>query len=93
MRLQWSERSVNDLLAIQKFIAHDHPNTAKRWIEKLRQRARLAAEMPLAGRIVPEFNRMDIREVLLGNYRIVYRVNENNILILTVFEGHRLLKS
>lgn len=93
MKLHWSERSVNDLLAIQKFIGQDHPKTAKRWIAKLRQSARLAAQMPLAGRIVPEFNRTDIREVLVGNYRIVYRVHDKHILILTVFEGHRQLKS
>ena len=46
----------------------------------------------MAGRIVPEFERRDIREVLFRNYRIVYRVKEDQILILTVFEGHRLLK-
>ncbi len=94
MKLRWSERSINDLIAIQKYIAQDNPQTAKKWVAKLRQRTRRAAETALAGRIVPEFNQKDIREIFLGNYRIVYRVdNDNNgILVLTVFEGHRLLK-
>ena len=70
MKLRWSERSVNDLVSIQKLIAQDNPQTAKNWVAKLRQRAKRAAETPLVGRIVPEFNQKDIREVFLGNYRV-----------------------
>ncbi|WP_411727483.1 type II toxin-antitoxin system RelE/ParE family toxin [Methyloglobulus sp.] len=68
------------------------PTNGKKWVAKLRQRARSAADTALAGRIVPEFNQNDIREVFLGNYRIVYRVRDDGILVLTVFEGHQLLK-
>jgi toxin ParE1/3/4 len=92
MKLRWSERSVNDLVSIQKFIAQDNPQTAKNWVAKLRQRAKRAAETPLVGRIVPEFNQKDIREVFLGNYRVVYRVSDDGVLILTIFEGHQLLR-
>jgi toxin ParE1/3/4 len=92
MRLCWSERSINDLIAIQRHIAQHNPLTAKKWIVKIRRRAKSAADMPMAGRVVPEFNQKDIREVFLGNYRIVYRVRDNDILILTVFEGHQLLQ-
>jgi toxin ParE1/3/4 len=92
MKLRWSERAVNDLIAIQQYIAQDNPQTAKAWVAKLRQRARNAANTALIGRIVPEFNQSDIREVFLGSYRIVYRVGNESILILTVFEGHQLLK-
>lgn len=49
--------------------------------------------VPLAGRIVPEKRRPDIREVFLRTYLIVYRVREDSILVLTVFEGHRLFPS
>jgi len=91
MKLRWSERSVNDLIAIHQYIAQNNPQTAKKWVERLRQRAKSAAVTALAGRIAPEFNQKDIREVFLGNYRIVYRVGDDGILILTVFEGHQLL--
>ena len=46
---------------------------------------------PLAGRKVPEFMRDDIRELIEGNYRIVYQVFEDRLVVLTVFEGHHLL--
>jgi plasmid stabilization system protein ParE len=45
--------------------------------------------MPLAGRMVPEFQRKDLREVLLRSYRIVYLVGADAIEVVTVFEGHR----
>ena len=47
--------------------------------------------MPLAGRVVPERADQEVREVLVRNYRIVYRVHSDAIHVLTVFEGHRLL--
>ena len=48
------------------------------------------AEFPLSGRVVPEIRQESIREVVLGNYRIVYRVNPDNIEIATVFHASRL---
>ncbi len=47
--------------------------------------------MPRAGRVVPELGLEEIREVFLGKYRIVYRLVEGGIEVLTVFEGHRQL--
>ncbi len=91
MRLSWTSRAVDDLIAIQRNIARDKPVTAKEWVRKLRLRAKNAALVPTAGRIVPEFGRHDLREVFLGSYRIVYRVRKEGITVLTVFEGHRLL--
>ena len=65
------------------------PGAAQKWIERLRKRARSAASSPRAGRHVPEVEREDVREVILGAYRIVYRVLDGTIHVLTVFEGHR----
>ena len=91
MRLRWTQRARRDLLAIGRYIARDDPVAARRWVDRLRARARAAARRPLAGRVVPEFERTDLREVLLGNYRVVYRVRPKEVHVLTVFEGHRLL--
>ena len=91
MKLRWSDHARRDLLAIGRYIARDNPPAARGWIEQLRERARLAAENPLTGRVVPEFGRDDVREVFLRSYRIVYSVGADAIDVLTVFEGHRLL--
>jgi plasmid stabilization system protein ParE len=74
----WTERALADLLSIGDFISKDNPLAAIRW-------ARM-------GRVVPELDRNDIREILLGQYRIVYQTREHQIAVLTVFEGHRRLR-
>ncbi len=50
-------------------------------------------KLPEIGRMVPEYNRKDIRELIFQNYRIIYKLEENRILILTVIHGKRDLIS
>ena len=90
MKLFWTETAKQDLKAIRQYIATDNPIAAKQWILRLRERARNALHAPLAGRAVPELSREDIRELIEGNYRIVYQVFADRLVILTVFEGHKL---
>jgi toxin ParE1/3/4 len=90
MKLFWTENAKQDLLSIKRYIAIDNPVAAKRWVQRLRERARNALNAPLAGRVVPEMSREDIRELIEGNYRIVYQVFADRLMILTVFEGHQL---
>lgn len=89
--LRWTERAVTDLLAIGDHITADNPAAARAWVETLRQRAAKASRAPGSGRVVPEIGRDDVREVFQRTYRIVYRVVDDGIVVLTVFEGHRLL--
>lgn len=88
MKLFWTETAKQDLIAIRQYISADNPTEAKRWIDLLRQRIRNSIHVPLVGRIVPELAREDIRELIEGNYRIVYQVLDDRIVVLTVFEGH-----
>jgi len=92
MKLKWTQRSRRDLLEIGRYIAEDNPSAARAFLVRLQDRARRAAKTPLAGRRVPETDRDDVREVLFGNYRIVYRIEKREIHVLTIFEGHRLLQ-
>jgi toxin ParE1/3/4 len=90
VKIRWTRQAAQDLQAIGDFIASDSPGAARRWVARLQERARHAAPAPFSGRRVPELEREDVREVILGGYRIVYRVFPDFIHILTVFEGHRL---
>ena len=67
MKLFWTETAKQDLQAIRRYIAADNPTAAKRWVARLRKRARNALHASHAGRIVPEFLRDDIRELIDGN--------------------------
>ena len=90
LSIEWTERAIADLRAIDDYIAADNPLAAERWVGRLIAKAEAAARLPMAGRVVPEKGRTDIREVFLRTYRLIYRVREGSILVLTVFEGHRL---
>src|SRR5258708_37613232 len=87
----WTERAVVTLETIGDYIARDKPAAAERWVLGLMVVAERAAQMPFAGRRVPELGRDDVREVFKRTYRIVSRVTEERVEVLTVFEGHRRL--
>ncbi len=91
MTLRWSRRAVRDLAQIQLYIEADDPDAADRWVRKLWERAERAARAPMAGRVVPEYGRVDIREVFLKSYRIIYRTEGRDFVVVTIIEGHRLL--
>ncbi|MFO8073921.1 MAG: type II toxin-antitoxin system RelE/ParE family toxin [Polyangia bacterium] len=82
----WTERARRDLIAIGDYISRDSPTAASRWVSSL------ITAVENAGRIVPELGQEHLREILRGNYRIVYRVQGATLQVLTVFEGHRLLR-
>lgn len=92
MKLRWSQRAQDDLVEIALFIAEDNPAAARAWVKRLRERARQASASPLAGRYVPERRREHIREVFLKSYRVIYRIQGAEVVVLTVLEGHRLLR-
>jgi len=91
MKWKMSLQAKADLRRIGHRIARDNLPAAVAWVQKLEDRARLAARSPWQGRKVPEIDRDDIREAIIGNYRIVYFVEAKAVTILTIFEGHHLL--
>ncbi|MGH9323240.1 MAG: type II toxin-antitoxin system RelE/ParE family toxin [Vicinamibacteria bacterium] len=92
MKLRWTYRARQDLKDIGRYIARDNRDAARKWLTRLRRSAARAAATPRAGRIVPEIGSSDVREVITGNYRLVYRIEGKTVTVLTVFEGHRLLR-
>ncbi|EIC20022.1 type II toxin-antitoxin system RelE/ParE family toxin [Thiorhodovibrio frisius] len=79
MELKWTVTAARDLVAIRDYIAADNPRAAQNWIGRLRARGAKIVNAPFAGRKVPELSRDDIREVIEGNYRIVYQVYGNQV--------------
>lgn len=92
MKVVWTENSVQDLLIIKKYIAEDSPERSDRWIEELLEAGESLSALASRGRLVPELNQENLRELLIGNYRLVYRLSLKVIEILTVFEGHRQIR-
>jgi toxin ParE1/3/4 len=70
VKIIWTVRSLKDLEEIGEYISKDSPKYAKLTLEKLIETAKLIESSQLIGRVVPEVNQKDIRELITGNYRI-----------------------
>lgn len=92
MKLFWTKEALLRLQEIEEYISNDNPVVANEFVDKLISLAETLIDNPEKGRIVPELTLENIREILYKNYRIVYLVKKSSINILTVFEGHQLLK-
>ena len=92
MKIFWTKEALLRLQDIEEYISRDNPIAAIEFVDKLISVAETIVDYPEKGRIVPELSIEKIREVLHKNYRIVYLIKKNSIDILTVFEGHQLLK-
>ena len=92
MRLLWTEEALVRLKEIEEYISQDSPKAAAEFVDKLISLAETITKNPEKGRIVPELSIEFIRELLYKNYRIVYLIKKRSIDVLTVFEGHQLLK-
>jgi toxin ParE1/3/4 len=93
MSVTWTREAGDNLVDIEEFIARDSVERAIRFVAALIDHAEsILYDNPRSGRSVPEIGNPDIRELIYRGYRIVYRLNGDHIEILSVFEGHRLLR-
>jgi len=89
----WTPHALEDLQSIYNYISQDSEFYAGRFIDKLVSKVDILIEYPEAGRIVPEFENEFIRELIEGNYRIIYRIiSITEIGIIRVHHSARLLK-
>jgi len=87
-RVDWSRRALKDL----ESIAGDSPTYAGIVVKKVINQTKTLARFPRAGRKVPEFDNENIRELLVYSYRIIYRLQDNAIVIAAVIHGKRILQ-
>jgi toxin ParE1/3/4 len=90
-RLVWTAEAVADLELIRDFIARTSPHYGNVVAARLVESMDRVSDFPKSGRIVPELQREDIREVIHGLYRLVYRIrDEGNVVeVITVFRASR----
>jgi toxin ParE1/3/4 len=93
VKVIWTDIAVEDLRLIHEYISKDSKFYAHHFIEKLIKRVDQLENFPKSGRVVPEFDSEIIRELIEGNYRIIYKISDqNNIGIIRVHHAARQLK-
>ena len=91
VRLIWTEQAFNDLEKICRFIAEDSKSYARLFALKVIASIEKLKFFPRSGRMVPEITQAEIREILLGDYRIIYRIKGVEVQIISVYHSARIL--
>lgn len=88
----WTEYAMEDLKLIHEFISKDSKVYADRQVDKIIKRVDQVSDFPKSGRVVPEFNLESLRELIEGNYRIIYQISSDKIAIVRIHHAARQLK-
>jgi toxin ParE1/3/4 len=91
MRVHWTQNAVEHLVNIYEHIALNSPTYANRMVDKITRRSEQITDQPLSGRKVPEYQTDDIRELIEKPYRIIFRIKADQIDVVAVIHGARLL--
>jgi toxin ParE1/3/4 len=93
VEITWSDTAKENLHDIFDFIAKDSIYYAEKEIDNIDERLKVLHSFPLSGKVVPEYNNDSVRELIQGNYRIMYKIYSGEaITILTVHHHSRLMK-
>ncbi len=94
VEIKWTLQSINDIENIAEFISKDSERYAQIQVQRFFEAVEILETNPIIGRVVPEFNNEIIRELILGNYRIIYHIVSKTLIdILTVHHSKRLLSN
>jgi plasmid stabilization system protein ParE len=91
MKIIWSPLAIDRASEIAEYIAQDKPSAAEKWINTVFLKVEQLKSSPEIGRVVPEIKNDQFRELIYGNYRIIYRIEKTQISILTIRHGKQIL--
>ena len=84
MQIIWSPLALDRVAEFRDYIASDNPAAAEQWVESLFDAVAKLEDFPESGRMVPEAQSPDLREILYQSHRVIYRLEADKISILTV---------
>ena len=91
MKIIWSPLAIDRVSEIAAYIAQENPTAAEKWVDTVFRKVEDLQDFPESGRVVPETENKAIRELIYGNYRLIYRLEEKRISVLTVRHGKQIL--
>jgi plasmid stabilization system protein ParE len=88
----WSKYALEDIENIYNYIFRESPFYAQKTIEEFFIRVEVLSMYPEIGREVPEYIKSDIRELIEGNYRIIYKIRRKSIFIVRVHHAAKNIR-
>ncbi|MBL7789015.1 MAG: type II toxin-antitoxin system RelE/ParE family toxin [Chitinophagales bacterium] len=91
VKIVWTDEAMKNMLDIHDYIVHRGSKFyAAQTLRKIKSHVKVLSKYIRIGKIVPEFNAENIRELIEGNYRIVYRVKDDELAeIISVYHSYR----
>jgi toxin ParE1/3/4 len=87
--VEWSKPAQRDLKQIHDYIAKDSKHYAKKVVQSIVENTEQLEDYPEIGRIVPEIDDANVRELIVYSYRLIYEISPDGIEILAVIHGKR----
>ena len=81
MKVLWTESALGQLQAVFDYLAQTSPQYALRIVDRLTARSIQIGTFPFSGRMVPEYELNEVREVIEGSYRIIYLIESEQLKI------------
>ena len=88
-RITWTQSALDDLAGIRDYIARDSVYYAEKFVDGAFSAVERLERSPESGRIVPERNDPNLREIIYGSYRIIYKLVIRNVYIVTMVHSRR----
>lgn len=93
VRISWTDQAKNDLRDIYDYISKDSKKYAKHQVIRIQVKTKLLKKSPKAGRVIPEIEDHNYRELIEGSYRIIYKIlSDTAIDIIVIHHSARDLK-
>ncbi len=93
IHIVWTDPAVSDLDSIHEYISRDSEIYADSVLSEIFDAVDRLIDYSQSGRVVPELEEPQTREIIVGNYRVMYEVQDDVIQILTVLHGARKFPS
>jgi len=88
-KVVWAPSALDDVDRIAEFIARDSVDQAALFVERLIEAAGRLSDFPLSGWVIPEISDEACREIVYGSYRIMYRLERDEVWITGIVHGAR----
>lgn len=87
----WIPQARADLKAIHDYIAKDSSINAKQVVQEMRVKADALVDFPRMGKVVPEVEHDDLREIGVHSWRVIYHLRRQQVYVIAVVHKRRVL--
>ena len=90
MSVVWTRTALNHLTDIYEYISRDSQQYARRMVDRITARSKQIGTFPESGQVVSEVDDPQVRELIEGPYRVIYRIESRRVVVLAVIHGARM---